>query len=71
MMQAKAYDSKLDIWSLSYLIYELCALKLPFHEAKKHSELSVFIRYVRVFLFFSLFISLIGMATYHRSLRGT
>ncbi|KAF6750262.1 kinase-like domain-containing protein [Ephemerocybe angulata] len=46
LMQEKAYDYKSDIWSLGCLIYELCALKPPFHEAKTHSELSILIRWV-------------------------
>ena len=44
LMQEKAYDSKSDIWSLGCLIYELCALKPPFHEAKTHAELNILIR---------------------------
>ncbi|KAK0464695.1 kinase-like domain-containing protein [Desarmillaria tabescens] len=48
LMQEKAYDSKSDIWSLGCLIFELCALKPPFHEAKTHSELSILIRNGRV-----------------------
>ncbi|KIK19600.1 hypothetical protein PISMIDRAFT_107269 [Pisolithus microcarpus 441] len=48
LMQEKAYDSKSDIWSLGCLIYELCALRPPFHEAKTHSELSIFIRNGRI-----------------------
>jgi len=46
LMQEKAYDTKSDIWSLGCLIYELCALKPPFHEAKTHSELNMCIRCV-------------------------
>lgn len=48
LMQEKSYDTKSDIWSLGCLIYELCALKPPFHEAKTHSELSIFIRNGRI-----------------------
>ncbi|KAJ3576814.1 hypothetical protein NP233_g162 [Leucocoprinus birnbaumii] len=48
LMQEKAYDTKSDIWSLGCLIFELCALKPPFHEAKTHSELSMCIRNGRI-----------------------
>ena len=46
LIQEKAYDSKSDVWSFGCLIYELCALKPPFHEAKTHAEFSIFIRCV-------------------------
>jgi NIMA (never in mitosis gene a)-related kinase 2 len=48
LMQEKAYDSKSDIWSLGCLIFELCAWKPPFHEAKTHAELSILIRNGRI-----------------------
>ncbi|GJJ13098.1 hypothetical protein Clacol_007348 [Clathrus columnatus] len=48
LMQEKSYDTKSDIWSLGCLIYELCSLKPPFHEAKTHSELSIFVRNGRI-----------------------
>jgi len=51
LMQEKSYDSKSDIWALGCLIYELCALKPPFHEAKTHAELSICIRYAENLLF--------------------
>ncbi|KAL6303524.1 kinase-like domain-containing protein [Sparassis latifolia] len=48
LMQERAYDSKSDMWSLGCLIYELCALRPPFHEAKTHAELSILIRNGRI-----------------------
>ena len=60
LMQEKAYDSKSDIWSLGCLIYELCALKPPFHEAKTHAELSILIRWIFPFCVYPLFILLIS-----------
>jgi len=71
MMQEKADDSESDILSLGSLIYELCALKSPFRAPETQLELRIFIRYVRIFLSFSLFICSIGMASYHRSLENT
>lgn len=71
-MQEKAYDSKSDVWSLGCLIYELCALKPPFHEAKTHAELSILIRYVAPFHRHSTFTSPSqGMVEYHHYRRGT
>ncbi|EJD03227.1 Pkinase-domain-containing protein [Fomitiporia mediterranea MF3/22] len=48
LIQEKSYDTKSDIWSLGCLIYELCALRPPFHEAQTHSELSMLIRNGRI-----------------------
>lgn len=48
LIQEKSYDAKSDIWSLGCLIYELCALKPPFHEAQTHNELSTLIRSGRI-----------------------
>ncbi|PPQ71552.1 hypothetical protein CVT25_015183 [Psilocybe cyanescens] len=43
LIQEKSCDSKFDIRSLGSLIYKLCVLKPPFHEAKIHLELNIFI----------------------------
>ncbi|KAJ7797877.1 kinase-like domain-containing protein [Mycena olivaceomarginata] len=47
LMQGAAYDSKTDIWSSGCLLYELCALKHPFHDAKTEVELRSFVRNIR------------------------
>lgn len=30
MVEGKAYSTKADIWALGVILYQLCALKLPF-----------------------------------------
>ncbi|EJD03220.1 kinase-like protein [Fomitiporia mediterranea MF3/22] len=39
----KSYDTKTDIWSLGCLIYELCARRPLFHEARTYDELKALI----------------------------
>ncbi|KAJ7668153.1 kinase-like domain-containing protein [Mycena olivaceomarginata] len=39
LMHGTTYNSKTDIWSLGCLLYELCALKPPFHNAGTEDQL--------------------------------
>ncbi|KAF8983191.1 kinase-like domain-containing protein [Cyathus striatus] len=48
IIQGKAYGLKSDIWALGCMIYELCAHKPPFHEAKMRSELCELIQNGRI-----------------------
>ncbi|KAJ7932267.1 kinase-like domain-containing protein, partial [Mycena leptocephala] len=47
LMQGNVYNSRTVIWSLGCLIYELCALKPPFHEAKTEDQLRALIQRIR------------------------
>ncbi|KAF8325191.1 kinase-like domain-containing protein [Cantharellus anzutake] len=48
LMNEKAYDTKSDIWSLGCLLFELCALNAPFHDAQTYNELATAIRSGRI-----------------------